>query len=327
LAGEGVLYNSWLLLIVIESITMEYRDNLPKELQEQFDEAVQDIPPCHRRRPEPGDEIDDANTAREWFQSYAFTQGFVVVTESKSKIRLQMECIHHKNKTRNYRQLADHIQKEDGKTVAKEGARQREETHTKAAGCSYRIYASYRRVPDEERYAWLVGISNDTHNHPPPADPFYYIEHRHRRPGHALAKATAIKHRAAGLSATQSARILRQDGLILSSVEYYNCTRSEGRMTKEDEMRMLLTCLEQEDFWVRVKCKYHSSNSGERKRIVDALFFCSSEQIRLGQRFVSQFLMETDATFNTNSLYLPLSVVVGITNTGKTFPLAYTWIT
>jgi hypothetical protein len=37
--------------------------------------------------------------------------------------------------------------------------------------------------------------------------------------------------------------------------------------------------------------------------------------------------METDATFNTNSLYLPLSVVVGITNTGKTFPLTYTWIT
>jgi hypothetical protein len=125
----------------------------------------------------------------------------------------------------------------------------------------------------------------------------------------------------------QSAQILRQDGLILSSVEYYNCTRLEGRMTKEEEMRMLLTCLEQEDFWVQVNCKYHSSNSGERKRIVGTLFFCSSEQIRLGQRFVSQFLIETDATFNTNSLYLPLSVVIGITNTGKIFPLAYTWIT
>jgi hypothetical protein len=38
-------------------------------------------------------------------------------------------------------------------------------------------------------------------------------------------------------------------------------------------------------------------------------------------------LYETDATFNTNVLRLPLSVMVGITNTGKTFPLAYCYIT
>jgi hypothetical protein len=42
---------------------------------------------------------------------------------------------------------------------------------------------------------------------------------------------------------------------------------------------------------------------------------------------VSDFLYETDATFNTNKLRLPLSVMVGITNTGKTFPLAYCYIT
>jgi hypothetical protein len=125
---------------------MEYRDSLPKELREQFDEAVQAIPPLHRRRPESGNEVDDANTAREWFQAYVFTQGFVVITESKNKTRLQMECIHHKSETRNYQQLADHIQTEDSKTVVKEGGRQREETHTKAAGCPYRIYASYWRV-------------------------------------------------------------------------------------------------------------------------------------------------------------------------------------
>jgi hypothetical protein len=34
-----------------------------------------------------------------------------------------------------------------------------------------------------------------------------------------------------------------------------------------------------------------------------------------------------DATFNTNALRLPLFVIVGITNTRKTFPLAYCYIT
>jgi hypothetical protein len=37
--------------------------------------------------------------------------------------------------------------------------------------------------------------------------------------------------------------------------------------------------------------------------------------------------MQTDATFNTNCLHLPLSVIVDITNTGKTFPLAFAFIT
>ena len=39
------------------------------------------------------------------------------------------------------------------------------------------------------------------------------------------------------------------------------------------------------------------------------------------------FLLETDATFNTNKLNLPLSVFVGITNTDLSFPVAYCYIT
>jgi len=38
-------------------------------------------------------------------------------------------------------------------------------------------------------------------------------------------------------------------------------------------------------------------------------------------------MYETDATFNTNSLRLPLGVMVGIDNTRKTFPVAYCYIT
>ena len=42
---------------------------------------------------------------------------------------------------------------------------------------------------------------------------------------------------------------------------------------------------------------------------------------------MSGFLLETDATFNTNKLNLPLSVLVGITNTDLSFPVAYCYIT
>lgn len=52
-------------------------------------------------------------------------------------------------------------------------------------------------------------------------------------------------------------------------------------------------------------------------------------QNRLGWQggFVSGFMYETDATFNTNYLKMPLSVIVGIDNTSKTFLIAFCYIT
>ena len=43
--------------------------------------------------------------------------------------------------------------------------------------------------------------------------------------------------------------------------------------------------------------------------------------------FVSCFIYETDATFNINELRMPLSILVGVLNTGKTFPFAFCFIT
>ncbi|KJZ70957.1 hypothetical protein HIM_09661 [Hirsutella minnesotensis 3608] len=139
----------------------------------------------------------------------------------------------------------------------------------------------------------------------------------------------ALAHRTAGLSAAESSLILDHHGLgsRLSAKEFYNLSRSEGRRTNQEALDLLLTCLEFEDFRVRCFFKYLLDDQGRRTaRVLEHLFFCSSEQIRLGRRFVSGFLMQSDATFNTNSIHLPLSVMVGITNTGKTFPLAFAFI-
>lgn len=46
----------------------------------------------------------------------------------------------------------------------------------------------------------------------------------------------------------------------------------------------------------------------------------------MGQRFVSDFVLQTDATFNTNELNMPLSIFVRITSTMFSFSLAYTFI-
>jgi hypothetical protein len=46
----------------------------------------------------------------------------------------------------------------------------------------------------------------------------------------------------------------------------------------------------------------------------------------MARRFVSGFLYETDATFNTNMRRLPLTVMVGIDNIGHMFPMAFMFI-
>ena len=87
-------------------------------------------------------------------------------------------------------------------------------------------------------------------------------------------------------------------------------------------MEALYGFLVSADFRVAINEKYHiNALTGEREaRVVEQIFFCSSLMITLARRFISNWMLQTDATFNTNRLRLPLSVITGVTNTGKTFP-------
>jgi hypothetical protein len=55
------------------------------------------------------------------------------------------------------------------------------------------------------------------------------------------------------------------------------------------------------------------------------ILFCSEEMIHLGRRFASGFMIGMDATFRTN-IKIPLVLVVGMTNTGKTFPVTFSFV-
>ncbi len=99
-------------------------------------------------------------------------------------------------------------------------------------------------------------------------------------------------------------------------------------MPKTEEIRVILERLETHNFHAQVRWEYAVDNNGERteERVVRDIFFINKAQIRIGRRFVSGFIYETDAMFNVNELRLPLSSMIGITNTGNSFPLAYCYI-
>jgi hypothetical protein len=85
--------------------------------------------------------------------------------------------------------------------------------------------------------------------------------------------------------------------------------------------------LEQNGFYPRTREEYVIENGIRIKRVIRDIFFMSDEQIHMARRFASGFLYETNAIFNTNTRRLPLSVMVGIDNTGHMFPIAFMFIT
>jgi hypothetical protein len=89
----------------------------------------------------------------------------------------------------------------------------------------------------------------------------------------------------------------------------------------------VILILKQNGFYSRTQEEYIIKNSIRTKRIIRDIFFILDEQIYIARRFMSGFLYETNATFNTNTRRLPLSIMVRIDNIGHMFPIAFMFIT
>jgi hypothetical protein len=90
---------------------------------------------------------------------------------------------------------------------------------------------------------------------------------------------------------------------------------------------LFIETLEDEGIHPRIRAEYELDGVERCRRVIRDLFWITLEQIRLARRLASSFLYETDSTFNTSRLRMPLSVIVDIDNTGKTFPVAFCYIT
>jgi hypothetical protein len=277
-------------------------------LARQIQLAIEAIPAAHREAPTHGDVVADPEVAFRRIQDWAFTQGYAFVIESTTDIRVRFECVHHKNNTKNCRKI-------------EEKDRKRVNTQVRGTGCLYCLYVSRQKRRGDQ---WILCYSKHTeHNHPPAPDPFQLPPHRHRRPGHHQALQIAETHRGT-IGFAASSNILEKLGLEIDRKAYYNLQRKEtqGHLSSQDEARLILAYLEQEGLHVEVDESYtlHPDNT-KKDRLIQAIAWWSQEQMRLARRFVSRRLVESDATFNTNERRLLLQHVVGIDNTGKTFPI------
>ena len=111
---------------------------------------------------------------------------------------------------------------------------------------------------------WAIGYTHREHNHSMNPDPFSYIIHRSRRCGHDKAVELARGLRGE-VSYNKAKAIFQNHDLNIERKEYYNLTRREAtkKLNSQEQFRLLLTCLDQEDFRVRFHEVYTLNDQGK----------------------------------------------------------------
>ena len=262
------------VILISRSCTCSYSIMEPQSttpaLQAQIAAATAALPQSHLSEPAEDEIVNSIDAGYLRIQNWAFTQGFAVVKESRKPTRQVLQCVHHHHDTRNTRKK-------------EEDERARAGTKTKASGCKFTIYISQRK---KEGGKWMIGWTHREHNHPMNPDPFTYVAHRDKRPGHSAAVAAALPMRGV-ISYKKVSRILQNQGLQLPKKEFYNLERqSEKRqLTKAEELTLLQEYFTVNDFRVRLLEEYIIGDDGKpRERVIKAIAFINSKMIRLERR-------------------------------------------
>ena len=234
------------------------------------------------------DPFSNPDQALSRLNDWAFCEGHAFMTATKDAVRRRTvyRCVRHGEGTRNYRQTP-------------EEERSRLRTQTLQLSCSVRVEVQYITG------AWYFLIKERSHNHEPHPNPFTNLRvHGHRRPHLEAIQKLHISHRDI-LTYSKLAEIVKREGYMpLSPAEYKNLKRGLGarkQLSNEEEYKIIEAILTKNDFRMRTRTEYTINEDDIRQsNVVRDLFFCSSDQIKLARRFVSDFAYITDATFRTN---------------------------
>lgn len=156
-----------------------------------------------------------------------------------------------------------------------------------------------------------------------------YPGHRHRLEEYQELVVKATAHRKAKIIYSDSRRILESEDFAfhLSTKEFYNTVRNK-KVVQSDEKSVLglLTELSENNWLFETRSEVLEDDNGVvigRKLI--QVWFTHRRLMEATGRFVSDFCVYIDGTFNTNKLKMPLLIAVGQLNSGKTFPIAFSW--
>jgi hypothetical protein len=307
--------------------------SMPAHLRPALECAIAALPQPWLCALKSGEVFESKEMCRKRLQAFALTQGFAVVVGRSDKDRSVFHYIHHGAETRNDRGLEPRVEKDkDGKIISQ---RQRD-TYYKKKDCLWLCYCSFKAVSrGTETREWvltvkqLLHLSTDGIKHPMHTNPFFYKVHQKATEEYQQLVAAGKQFRIAIIPYSTTRRVLKQEdyGMTLPAKDYYNLIRTPLSQVEETyTVNALLLVLKDYGFIFRCRVELEEDLEGKiMARKLVQVFFIHPNQIHFGQRFVAGFIMIIDGTFNTNALRLPLLAAVSISNSGTTFPLAFSY--
>jgi hypothetical protein len=298
----------------------------PTHLVPRIESYANSLPASWHDHPFVGELFDSTDHCYTRLQAFAFLSGFAIVkgkgNGGPNDLRARYKCIHHGKETTNWRGLEDSVEKDEHGNIISQ--RKRQGTFVKKQDCEWAMWVSYKPVyRGSEEKAWQLGISYQVHSHPLVFNPLSYAVHNQSTPQFQQAIMIALPHRSAMLAWSASNRILDQLGLGISRRQYYNLLRHQKMIRSDNSFKGLLAALDEAGFEFRSRLVPQEPINGvPQPDVMEQIFFLHEFQRRWAQRFVAGFALIIDGTFNTNRLRMPLIICVGITNTGRTFPIA-----
>jgi MULE transposase domain len=176
--------------------------------------------------------------------------------------------------------------------------------------------------------AGQLGITKDIHSHLLASNPFIYQAHRKATTQYKQAVGLALGHRLAYQSYSLMRRVLDSFDLSIDRKTYYNLVRNKPLEDgiSNDLFKALMLALEKAGFRFNYNISRELTEDGSIKgRVLNQVIFFLDQQIIYAKRFIADQVLLINGTFKTNRLGLTLLIVVGVTNTDKNFPAAYSF--
>src|SRR5437764_1047237 len=307
----------------------------PKHHIAALERLVNSYPAKWLLQPQTGEEFDSLDHCNSRLRAFALAKGFDIVRNgggTKDAPSYRFRCFYHGITTQNNRKLEDRVE------VDKEGnitsRRKRDATNVRQLDCPWAALCSYKSVGKRGSgiKAFILTVQNSEHSCALTDDPLsVFPAHLKATEEWQTARYMAKKHREQVLPYSDSRRLIDAEklGLILSSKQYYNLIRKEvPDKLKPYTIEALLLSLDGHGFIYRTRVSEEEDKEEEGKvisRKLIQLFFAHKEQLEAAKRFCSGWLIVIDGTFNTNRERLPLLVVVGVLNSGRTFPVCFSY--
>ena len=311
---------------------------LPQAFQEAWVTACTRLPPSHHLPPANGHVFVPTDgqkltvQAKDRLNDYGLVAGCEFVITKTRTTSIELSCKHFGSTVDNFHNIQDAVVRRDPTTNQIISDRKRNKADRRT-GCQVQYILTYKRDDrclDKKSKHWIGHWRHQQHEgHSLPTSPVVYLTLKRRLEEYQQLESEGRKLRFAKVPYSKARQLFLSQGIntIISSQQYYNLgKRLASDVQQKDTPGALVAVFDKLGWQYSWRTQTHSDDNGNEIKKILQVAFWDPQILQYARRFTSNALLIVDATFRTNRKGLPLMIAAGISNTGRTFPALYSWI-